>query len=144
MNESQIELMLRSHPHTARHFKGVYARDEFPAAPLVPGGIYVCNLSRRNEVGTHWVLIYISPENVILYFDPEGQPAFLPEFLSVFNKYAYYVYNSVRIQSVRSRACGLFCVYFAIQLVRGHSIVAARAIFEHHTEYQRNERILAT
>jgi hypothetical protein len=128
MNEHQIANLLKSHPHTSPYFKGVFARDELPKR-TEPGSIYIVNHSVRNEVGTHWILLFITNAGVPLYFDTAGLPAIFPEYLAVLEPYPFYVYNAQKIQSERSRSCGLYCVIISLYLSRGLTLYEARDKF---------------
>ena len=46
-------------------FNGVYWRNNLPK---IKDGAYVINLVEYKSIGTHWMALYVSTENVI-YFD---------------------------------------------------------------------------
>ena len=49
-------------------FNGVYWRNNLPK---IKDGAYVINLVEYKSIGTHWMALYVSTENVI-YFDSFG------------------------------------------------------------------------
>ena len=50
-------------------FSGVYSRQNFPKK--MKDGAYVINLNEYTDVGTHWIALYVS-NNEITYFDSFG------------------------------------------------------------------------
>src|SRR6266478_6933865 len=101
MNESEIKFLLKSHSVTRDYFRGVYARNEIPDL-LEPNSIYIINWSTRQQIGTHWILLFITRNSVPIYIDTSGLPAFLPEFRRALAKFPLYIYNKVKIQGNRS------------------------------------------
>jgi hypothetical protein len=140
MDEAQIEFYLRSHPHTRASFRGVFARDELPAK-LEPSSIYIVNYSLRKSKGTHWILLFMTPNSVPLYFDTAGLPPFFPEFTRLLNKYPLFIYSKHQIQSSDSMSCGRFVILMAVYLSRGRSLYESRSIFS--SKLQDNESVLA-
>ena len=49
-------------------FNGVYSRDNLPK---IKGGVFVINLDKYSNIGTHWVALYVR-NNDIAYFDSFG------------------------------------------------------------------------
>ena len=49
-------------------FNGVYSRDNLPK---IKDGAYVINLDEYSDIGTHWVHLYVS-NNDVTYFDSFG------------------------------------------------------------------------
>ena len=49
-------------------FNGVYARDNLPK---IKDGAYVINLDEYSDIGTHWVALWVS-NNDVTYFDSFG------------------------------------------------------------------------
>ena len=50
-------------------FNGVYSRDNLPET--IKKGAYVINLDEYQDVGTHWIALYVK-NNEITYFDSFG------------------------------------------------------------------------
>ena len=50
-------------------FNGVYSRDNLPKT--IKNGAYVINLHEYEDVGTHWVALYVK-NNEVIYFDSFG------------------------------------------------------------------------
>ena len=49
-------------------FKGVYSRNSLPK---IKDGAYIMNLDEYESVGTHWIALYVSGDNVT-YFNSFG------------------------------------------------------------------------
>ena len=56
-------------------YKGTYSSDNFPKHLKPPYSI-ILNLSRSNQLGSHFIAI-IEKENEIIYFDPFGLECFV-------------------------------------------------------------------
>jgi hypothetical protein len=141
MDESQIKYFLKSHPLTCDYFRGVFARDELPER-LEPASIYVVNYSLRREIGTHWILIFITVNSVPLYVDTSGLPAVFPEFTKCLDQFPFYIYSKHPIQGGSSRSCAVYCILLAVYLSRGKTLQEARSVFS--ADVRGNEDILAT
>ena len=64
-------------------FNGVFSRDNLPK---IKDGTYVINLDEYSDIGTHWVVLYAS-NNDVTYFDsfehfPKEIKAFIDSSLS--------------------------------------------------------------
>lgn len=65
------------------------------------------------NVGRHFVTIYCH-DNYVLYLDPYGIPCVQPhvrQFLNVLSPNIFF--NETKIQTVRSKHCGLYAILFA-------------------------------
>ena len=118
MNSSQINQILRQN---CPIYHGVFAADELPeitfnCRPIV----IVANTDPKNLPGTHWVCIYFDANNDCEYFDSFGQrPS--PDFEMYINCYCQsWSYNKRQLQSVISKYCGAYCVWFCIMKSRGY------------------------
>ena len=50
-------------------FNRVFSRDNLPSS--ITNGAYVINLDEYNDIGTHWVALYVNNKTII-YFDSFG------------------------------------------------------------------------
>lgn len=94
-------------------FNGVFSSDTIPSN-IVNGSI-ICNLSRADQFGTHFVTVIIKPTH-ILYIDTFGIPchiAGIRNFMTSFNRPIYY--NATQIQALSSAYCGYFAMLFCLQ-----------------------------
>ena len=83
---------------------GVYYKDQLPK--FEPGLNWLINLDNHDDPrnGTHWVCVKNR-----YYFDAYGQP---PPIEVIDWGRKDILYNHKRYQSLKSSACGWFCVYF--------------------------------
>ena len=122
MNTNQIDRVLRKN---CSIYRGVFAADELPeitfdSRPIV----IVANTDPKHMPGTHWVCIYFDASNNGEYFDSFGlRPS--RNFESYINCYcSSWWYNERQLQSVISKYCGAYCVWFCIMKSRGFAMSA--------------------
>jgi len=75
--------------------------------------------------GRHWMAIFIPKDSPPEFFDslgkcPSSYSHFLIDFLIEENAHGF-VYNYKRLQAPFSSSCGLYCIYFLVQRVKGKS-----------------------
>ena len=87
-------------------FNGVYSRDNLP--DKIKDGEYVINLDQHYGIGTNWIALYSSNNNVT-YFDSFGVEH-IPKKIKIFNDKFIVAANIFRIQAYDSIMCGYFCI----------------------------------
>ena len=85
-------------------FKGVYSRDNL--LQKIKNGSYIKNLDEYADVGTHWIVLYISNNNAI-HFDSFGVERILKEITKFIGNKNIKA-NIFRIQAYDSIMCGYF------------------------------------
>lgn len=103
-------------------FKGVFACDALPNKISCPA-VFIVNLSKKTEDGSHWVSIYIDKNSECYYFDSFGFPPnnkFIIMFLQKHAKRIYY--NKRQIQHITSINCGKYCCLFCICVLKQGNI----------------------
>ena len=99
--------------------------------------ILVCNASPSSSEGTHWFTLFKDGSEQMELLDSLGcSPAIYDLQLFMQNQgVSKCVYNSLRIQDVRSSVCGHYCVYFTHQKCLGNSIdnIVERFSVDNHT-----------
>ena len=103
---------------------GVYSRDNLPK---IKDGTYVINLDEYSDIGTHWVDLYVS-NNDVTYFDSFGIEH-IPKEIKTFVGNKNIKANIFRIQAYDSIMCGYFCIEFMFMLAR--KTLAEYQIFFH-------------
>ena len=103
---------------------GVYSRDNLPK---IKDGTYVINLDEYSDIGTHWVALYVS-NNDVTYFDSFGIEH-IPKEIKTFVGNKNIKTNIFRIQAYDSIMCGYFCTEFMFMLAR--KTLAEYQIFFH-------------
>jgi len=104
---------------TCETFHGVFSADTIPTQ-LLQRDIFsiVCNLSKVDEPGSHFVTI-ISQPHKIFYIDSLGLPCVTPaidKFLRKLRKPVFF--NRRQIQHVSSKFCGFYCILFVLYFDR--------------------------
>ena len=112
------------------NFKGVFSSDDIPFFPKLNVS-FICNLSKRNELGTHFIAVYIN-KNSILYFDPFGVECYVQSICKYLQHYNIEIVQSLlSIQHPSSLHCGYFCIGFILALNNGYNISKYHNIFNH-------------
>ena len=115
----EIQKCLQNEPK----FDGVYSRNNLPK---VKDGAYVINLDKFKPIGTHWIGIYVNPENVT-YFDSFGVehiPKGIKKVLGNKN-----ITNIYRTQAYYPTMCGYFCTEFIDFLLKGKRLLEYTTFF---------------
>ena len=97
-------------------FNGVYPRNNLPK---MKDGVYVINLDEFKSIGTHWIALYVNPENVTYFhsFGVEHNPKEIRKFIG--NKNVKTIIY--RIQAYDSIICGYFYIRFLDFMLKGKS-----------------------
>ena len=126
MNTNQIERLLKNDPYTRRIFKKACAKDQlqhvtYPSA-------YVINTHPSSKPGEHWIAVFFDNNGKGEYFDSYGLPPDMLGFAGFMNQNSTsWISNKETIQSLSSKVCGHYCVYFILFRCRGlrmHTITA--------------------
>ena len=88
-------------------FNSVYSKDDLP---YKINGAYIINLNEYSDIGTHWVALYVS-NNDVTYFDSFGVEH-IPKEIKAFIGNKNIKTNIFRIQAHDSIMCGYFCIGF--------------------------------
>jgi len=127
MNTREIESTLRG---CVKNFDGVFSVDTLPDEPH----LLVCNTDPSDRPGRHWVCIFVDDENGRgEFFDSFGRgPDTLME--RYMNGHCYsWSYNRRQLQSVVSRFCGHYCIYYCMLKGRGIDLYKIAASFTSDT-----------
>src|SRR6266536_2138954 len=132
MNGARIERILKNDPKSSQIFRGVFAIDQLPRKPHKPA-LLVCNTDPHDRPGQHWIVIYLRDDDYGEYFDSFGQPP-----PTIFNNYLnrnckYWTFSDRQLQSVISRFCGHYCIYYSLWRSRGMDINAVTTRFSTDT-----------
>jgi hypothetical protein len=124
MNTVEISKLLSADPLTRAVFRGVYACDQLPAKNALDGA-YIANTDPIGYTGKHWVCFFLTT-NTCEFFDSFGNPPNYVHFPKQFEHMTNYrktsYYNPHMIQSIFSRLCGNYCVYYVQERCRGYSM----------------------
>ena len=119
-------------------FNGVYSRDNLPKK--IKDGAYVINLDEYSYVGTHWIVLYVS-NNEIIYFDSFGVEH-VPKEIKNFIGHKNIKTNIFRIQSNNSIMCGYFCIGFIDFIFVGKTLIGYTSLFLPYDFEKNDNRII--
>ena len=120
MMTNEIDDVLRNDLFTKSIFEGVYALDKVPTN-LQHNAIYVINLDKSKEKGSHWTALKIDREQVI-YFDSLARPPpkeIVPKMYKIGKDI---LYADIPIQSILSQVCGYHVLLVCLFWARGWSL----------------------
>ena len=123
MNTQQIEEKLKGNKTTSKYFLGVFAVDQLPTRKLEQEvWLLVCNCCPIDLPGEHWIAMFGNARQEVEVFDSFGfSPnvyAGVPQFLCS-QQPVLITYNTQRLQSFESDACGPYCLYYAYYRAQG-------------------------
>ena len=97
----------------SRSFNGTFSIDNIPVFDDDVFSIII-NLSKQNEIGTHFIAVYVL-ENKIIYFDSFGNQlnnSSLKRYLKKYKKSI--IFSNIQLQNLLSSHCGFFCIAFIL------------------------------
>ena len=94
-------------------FNDVYSRNNLPAK--IKKGAYVINLDEYENMGTHWVSLFVKPKYTV-YFDSFGVEHIPKEI----NKF---INNDIKSNIFRIQAYGYFCIEFINYMLKGKTLL---------------------
>jgi hypothetical protein len=131
MNTSQLQCCIGCDPQMAHHIIGVFAADRLPKAlTRYPCG-FIANTDDHSQPGTHWCAFYFPAPGVVEYFDSYGErpSRYNRHFTDYMLRFTKVVFNERQLQSDISNVCGLYCLFYLLQRLRGKSLRAIVNIF---------------
>ena len=96
-------------------FNSVYSGDNWPK---IKDGAYVISLDEYSDIGTHWVALYMS-NNDVTYFDSFGVEHIPKEIKAFIDRSLSITTNIFRIQGYDSIMCGYFFIGFIDFMLAG-------------------------
>lgn len=118
MDTIEITSLLKTKKCLKKLFKGVYALDLIPKR-LHPPYIVIYNRDKSVFPGSHWQAFYVPKEGPIMHFDSLNLRV-PDEIEQIIKKYKRkMICNNIRLQSLTSDVCGLYCIMFALCIGNG-------------------------
>lgn len=114
MLNSEIVDYFENVPCLKPYFLGVFSIDNFPKN-LGQRSCFICNMSKSNEPGSHWISFIKSEPKTIEIFDSLGTKVDLLKPFLKFKGNPTIVYNDAAFQSITSNTCGYFAITFLIE-----------------------------
>ena len=150
MQTGQIIKALHSDEKTQPLFRGVYARDEFinriddvdDDDDDDSTRLYVCNLDKSHQPGSHWVVIEHTADKDINYFDSYGLP---PIFTDLYSKLVQMSKNRLRwnidtLQEFNTNVCGQYCLLYCLLRARNYQFEEILETIHHDDRINQHER----
>ena len=147
VKKKQLNLLLSFHPlinfeiseyyKNKPRFNGVYSRNNLPKT--IKKGAYVINLDEYENMGTHWVALFVKPK-YMAYFDSFGIEHIPKEIKHAIGNKEIKA-NIFRIQAYDSIMCGYFCIDFINYMFDGKSLIDFTSLFSRHNLKKNNEII---
>ena len=123
--------------YVRKSFVGIFPSNQLPRKVLKgESRAFVFNTDPHYKRGSHWVALFINSFGDATYFDSFGLPpiqASIKRF--ILNNSRSLRYNSIPIQSLVSKACGLFCIHFIRVMCRGGTL---RDVLSHFNPYSQS------
>ena len=111
MNTEEIDRILRRH---VRYFDGVFSTDTLPEKPR----LLVCNTDASDKPGQHWICMHFE-DGRGEYFDLFGQQPIANVERYLNRHCSSWTFNRRQLQSVISKFCGHYCIYYCMLRSRG-------------------------
>ena len=117
-------------------FNVVHSRNNLPN---LKKGAYVINLDHLKSTGTHWVVIFVTEDEVI-YFDSFGVEYIPKEIMKpIGNKN---IKTSIfRIQDNNSIMCGYLCILFIEYMLNNKTLTDYTNLFS-PWNFKKNDRVI--
>ena len=111
MNTGELNCILeRALCDTGVHFLGVFAADRIPRRITTFPSCFVANTDPARMAGAHWVACFCSTPRRVDFFDSYGLPP--SAYGSLRLPLQPTLTNNTSFQSLRSSACGHYCIYY--------------------------------
>ena len=117
MDTIQLTLILRKDKFTRGVFQGVYPSDKLPASVSQYPALYIANVDTSEKPGSHWVAFFFlqGAGGSILRFLRRPPSKYSGTFTTFLNNNSNkWIFNAVTLQSIYSKVCGHYCLYFAL------------------------------
>lgn len=122
-------------------FLGVFPCDALPTFVPYPSCL-IANTKPKNDVGEHWIAIFINKEGYGDYFCSYGLSP-RHEFVLFLNKHSNsWNFNRKRIQGDLSTTCGQYCAFFIFCRTRGLPMHKFLSLFTR--DYDENDAIVTS
>ena len=139
MDAIQLTIVLRKDRYRCGVFQGVYSSDKLPTNVSSYPALFIANVDTSNKPGTQWVAFYFTKEREGEFFDSYGLPPskHTRTFSSFLNNSNGWRFNSKTLQSIDSKFCGHYCLYFA--LFRSRQVSMSTIVHRFSSNKSRND-----
>ena len=140
MNSTQLAIILKKDNYTRAVFQGVYPSDKLPTKVSSFPALFIANVDTSDTPGSHWVAFYFTKDRKGEFFDSYGLPPsnYAGTFSSFLNNNSNgWSFNSVTLQSINSKVCGHYWLYYV--LFRCRNIGMSTIVHRFSINKQRND-----
>lgn len=124
LNNIQLDTLAKHHPSLGQYFYGTVACDELPKRPdkNKPRG-YIVNTDPRELPGRHWIALW-TKDNLCEVMDSYALPLDVYETAQplqhwLTKHWKYVVFNGRSLQSLYSKSCGDYSLFYLIDRAEG-------------------------
>lgn len=142
MNTHQLMCAIHCDADMKKKVIGVFASDQIPKYyHRRPFGLIV-NSDPHYLGGRHWLAFYVDERGVLEAFDsygnfPDMYSPFLKDFMRRFTRKSV---NTKILQSVDTKVCGQYCLFYLMCRCRGYSMTDFTNMFSR--EYEINDQFV--
>ena len=121
----QLNELLQRDWGVKRVFRGVFSSNSLPMyIELGRPHAFIINIDPNHKPGSHWVALYIDPFGTATYFDSFGFSPYQSDIKDFIQRNSFkLITNPIIIQNLLSTTCGLYCVYFIREMVKGKRLI---------------------
>ena len=103
----------------------MHPSDKLPTSVSSYPALFIANVDTSDKAGSHWVAFYFSKDHEGEFFDSYGLPpsnytVTFTHFLN--NNSNQWIFNTITLQSMQSKVCGHYCLYYALFRCRNNSM----------------------
>ena len=125
MNSIQLPHILSKDKYSRGVFQGVYPSDKLPTSVSSYPALFIANVDTNEKPGSHWVPFYFTKDREGEFFDSYGLPP--RNYTGTFTRFLdnnsnSWEVNFVTLQSIKSKVCGNYCLYYALFRCRNISM----------------------
>ena len=134
MDTNELLMYMKNDVYITLMMGGVMAKDLLPNPTSNPK-LFILNLDKSNERGSHWIALLLSNNYISEYFDPLGHKPdiYIKQY---FNKHCIpYLVSTQQYQSPVSSSCGKFCLFYCYLRARGKTMQEIVQYFNDNTLY---------
>ena len=140
MNSIQLTHILRKDKYSRGVFQGVYPSDKLPTGVSSYPALFIANVDTSEKPGSHWVAFYFTKDREGEFFDSYGLPP--SNYTGTFTRFLNgnskgWEFNFVTLQSIKSKVCGHYCLYYG--LFRCRNISMSTIVHRFSNNKQRND-----
>ncbi len=137
MNTRQLYRAVNSDLKMQTNFIGVFPCDKLPQHRQ---GCMIVNEDPSTKEGSHWVAIFLLPNNQAEYFDSYGSTPRVQKIENYLKGYDTMV-NTKQVQSLFSTTCGQHCLYYLHNRCRG--LPYGFIVDSYSTQQQENDEMVS-